>query len=160
MYDYITPQKLLDALSFLKANNPLYADIDVNQEWLEAAVANDAEQLQQKHGTISKPNPHVRNMPFKKLPEPKLTAKLVVHTKGSRLTLKATDQFLMEIAQSSSIHLPLQVQHHNCCVSQINTNFIIPFFRISLFYPHTPGNPLLQHSITTTIKFNLYLANS
>ena len=43
MYDYITPQKLLDALSFLKANNPLYADIDVNQEWLEAAVTNDAE---------------------------------------------------------------------------------------------------------------------
>ena len=43
MYDYITPQKLLDALSFLKANNPLYADIDVNQEWLEAAVANDTE---------------------------------------------------------------------------------------------------------------------
>ena len=27
MYDYITPQKLLDALSFLKANNPLYAGI-------------------------------------------------------------------------------------------------------------------------------------
>ena len=43
MYDYITPQKLLDALCFLKANNPLYADIDVNHEWLEAAVANDAE---------------------------------------------------------------------------------------------------------------------
>ena len=32
MYDYITPQKLLDALTFLKANNPLYADIDVNEE--------------------------------------------------------------------------------------------------------------------------------
>ena len=43
MYDYITPQKLLDALSFLKANNPLYADIDVNREWLESAMANDAE---------------------------------------------------------------------------------------------------------------------
>ena len=43
LYDYITPQKLLDALSFLKANNPLYADIDVNQEWLKAAVATDAE---------------------------------------------------------------------------------------------------------------------
>ena len=39
LYDYITPQKLLDALSFLKANNPWYADIDVNQEWLESAVA-------------------------------------------------------------------------------------------------------------------------
>ena len=37
MYDYVTPQKLLDA------NNPLYANIDVNQEWLEAAVANDAD---------------------------------------------------------------------------------------------------------------------
>ena len=43
MYDYITPQKLLDALTFLKANNPLYADIDVNTEWLETAMANDAE---------------------------------------------------------------------------------------------------------------------
>jgi hypothetical protein len=43
MYDYITPQKLLDALSFLKANNPLYADIDVNQEWLEAAMVNHAD---------------------------------------------------------------------------------------------------------------------
>ena len=43
MYDYITPQKLLDALAFLKANNPLYADIEVNQEWLDKAIANDAE---------------------------------------------------------------------------------------------------------------------
>ena len=45
MYDYITPQKLLDALSFLKANNPMYADIDVNAEWLETAMGNDAELL-------------------------------------------------------------------------------------------------------------------
>ena len=39
MYDYITPQKLLEALRFLKANNPLYIDIDINEEWLEAAMA-------------------------------------------------------------------------------------------------------------------------
>ena len=32
MYDYITPQKLPDALRFLKANNTLYADIEVNEE--------------------------------------------------------------------------------------------------------------------------------
>ena len=60
MYDYITPQKLLDALSFLKANNPLYADIDVNQEWLEAAVANDAELceclVEQQNDTDQQPN--------------------------------------------------------------------------------------------------------
>ena len=43
MYDYITPQKLLDALAFLKAKNPLYADIDVDKEWLASAMANDAE---------------------------------------------------------------------------------------------------------------------
>ena len=46
MYDYIRPQKLLDALRFLKANNPLYADIDVNQQWLEEAMANDEELCQ------------------------------------------------------------------------------------------------------------------
>ena len=40
MYDYATPQKLLEAL---KANNPLYVDIDINEEWLEQAIANDAE---------------------------------------------------------------------------------------------------------------------
>ena len=41
MYDYITPEKLLDALRFLKANNPLYAEINVNEQWVEAAMAND-----------------------------------------------------------------------------------------------------------------------
>jgi len=43
MYDYRTPQKLLDALRFLKANNPLYADIDVNEQWVEIAMANNEE---------------------------------------------------------------------------------------------------------------------
>ena len=43
MYDYIRPQKLLDALRYLKVNNPLYADIDVNEQWLEEAMANDEE---------------------------------------------------------------------------------------------------------------------
>ena len=38
--NYITPQKLLDALTFLEANNP---DIDVNTEWLETAMVNVAE---------------------------------------------------------------------------------------------------------------------
>ena len=38
-----------------------------------------------------------------KPPHPKLTAKLIVHTKGSRLTLKATDQILKEIAQSDTV---------------------------------------------------------
>ena len=46
MYDYIRPQKILDALSYLKANNPLYADIDINEQWVEEAMANDDELCQ------------------------------------------------------------------------------------------------------------------
>ena len=41
MYDYISPEKVLTALKWLKQNNPLYADIDINEEWLEQAMAND-----------------------------------------------------------------------------------------------------------------------
>ena len=40
---YIRPQKLLDALILLKANNPLYADIVVNEQWVEEAMVNDEE---------------------------------------------------------------------------------------------------------------------
>ena len=43
LYDFITPQKALDALRFLKAKNPLYVDIAINEEWLEVAIANDSE---------------------------------------------------------------------------------------------------------------------
>lgn len=46
MYDYIRPQKILDALSYLKAKNPLYADIDINDQWVEEAMANDNELCQ------------------------------------------------------------------------------------------------------------------
>ena len=37
MYDYVTPQKPLDALKFLKTNNPLYCDIEINDQWFEQA---------------------------------------------------------------------------------------------------------------------------
>ena len=43
MYDYITPEKVMNALRWLKANNPLYADIEINDEWLEQAMSNDEE---------------------------------------------------------------------------------------------------------------------
>ena len=66
MYDYITPQKLLDALTFLKANNPLYVDIDINEEWLEVAMANDAKLCeclveQQNDGDIQPVDPIVNS---------------------------------------------------------------------------------------------------
>ena len=30
MYDYISPEKVMNSLRWLKANNPLYADIEIN----------------------------------------------------------------------------------------------------------------------------------
>ena len=41
MYDYISPEKVLTALRWLKQNNPLYVNIDINEEWVEQAMAND-----------------------------------------------------------------------------------------------------------------------
>ena len=46
MYDYVRPQKVLDALIYLKAKNPLYADIDVNEQWLEEAMGDNEELCQ------------------------------------------------------------------------------------------------------------------
>lgn len=43
MYDYITPQKVINALRWLKANNPLYVNVKINDEWLEQSMANDEE---------------------------------------------------------------------------------------------------------------------
>ena len=43
MYDFVTPQKPLGALRFLKTNNPLYCDIEINDQWFEEAIANDDE---------------------------------------------------------------------------------------------------------------------
>ena len=40
MYDNIRPQELIKAL---KANNPLYADIDINEQLVEESMANDEE---------------------------------------------------------------------------------------------------------------------
>ena len=43
LYDYVSPQKLINALKWLKANNPLYADVDIADDWVESAIADDEE---------------------------------------------------------------------------------------------------------------------
>ena len=43
LYDYITPDKILTALKWLKTHNPLYADIEINEEWDHNAESNDLE---------------------------------------------------------------------------------------------------------------------
>ena len=41
LYDYVSPQKLINALKWLKANNPLYADVDIADDWVENAIADN-----------------------------------------------------------------------------------------------------------------------
>ena len=43
MYDYVTPQKVMDALRWLKAKNPLYSDVEINDEWIEQSISNNKE---------------------------------------------------------------------------------------------------------------------
>ena len=43
MYNYIRPDKVLAALAWLKANNPLYTDVEVNDDWLNNSIGNNAE---------------------------------------------------------------------------------------------------------------------
>ena len=43
MYDYVSQERLVNGLKWLKANNPLYADINIANNWLEDAIADDEE---------------------------------------------------------------------------------------------------------------------
>ena len=43
MYQYIRPAKLLAALQWLKSNNLLYRDIEINNNWLSDAAEDNGE---------------------------------------------------------------------------------------------------------------------
>ena len=43
MYDFISPEKVLNALRWLKANNPLYADVDINVHWMQESISEDTD---------------------------------------------------------------------------------------------------------------------
>ncbi len=43
MYDYVSPEKLTNALKCLKANNPIYADVNIDDDWLDIAFEADME---------------------------------------------------------------------------------------------------------------------
>ena len=45
MYDYVTPDNILNALRWLKINNPLYKDIDINTDWVTQSLHDDDEML-------------------------------------------------------------------------------------------------------------------
>ena len=41
MDDYVTPKKILNTLRWLKVHNPLYANVQINEEWAHNAETND-----------------------------------------------------------------------------------------------------------------------
>ena len=43
MYQYVRPAKVLAALQWLKLNNPLYKDVEINTDWVSNAAEDDAE---------------------------------------------------------------------------------------------------------------------
>ena len=49
MYDYVCPEKLIHALEWLKANNPLYADVHVNMHWAAESQTCDSDLF---HGLV------------------------------------------------------------------------------------------------------------
>ena len=43
MYQYVRPAKVLEALQWLKLNNPLYKDVEINSDWVSDAAEDDSE---------------------------------------------------------------------------------------------------------------------
>jgi len=41
LYDYVCPERLNNALKWLKVNNPLYADIEIDGNWVASAIPDD-----------------------------------------------------------------------------------------------------------------------
>ena len=41
LYDYVCPERLNSALKRLKVNNPLYADIEIDGNWVASAIPDD-----------------------------------------------------------------------------------------------------------------------
>ena len=41
LYDYVCPKRLNNALKWLKVNNPLYADIEIDGSWVASAIPDD-----------------------------------------------------------------------------------------------------------------------
>ena len=41
MYEYVTPEKVLALLEWLKQHNPFYADIEINEDWVTDALGDD-----------------------------------------------------------------------------------------------------------------------
>ena len=41
MYQYVRPNVVLNALKWLKVNNPLYTNVNINEDWLSDSAGDD-----------------------------------------------------------------------------------------------------------------------
>ena len=51
MYDYVHPEKMQAGLMWLRANNHLYKDIEVNTSWMEDAATDSSDLWSAMQGT-------------------------------------------------------------------------------------------------------------
>ena len=51
MYQYVQPPKVLAALEWLRANNPLYRNVKINSDWLDDAALSAQPLLSVESGT-------------------------------------------------------------------------------------------------------------
>ena len=52
MYNYIRPEKVINALRWLKDNNPLYYDIEISSDWFDS-VTKDTEYFNNQSEVVS-----------------------------------------------------------------------------------------------------------
>ena len=115
MYGYVTPEKLLNALKWLKANNPLYANIAINNDWVEEALSNDPDLLIgliQQHDASDEHNdmqPEPDSMECESSPQNKVSGSIqpnsamCINTVNVRTQEHSND---MDVDDSHDLHVP------------------------------------------------------
>ena len=74
MHDTIRPEKVITALHYLKNNNPLYADIEINEDWIRSWQDADNDMynrvfLSEADTAVSVGNDTEKNPTYKQMPE-------------------------------------------------------------------------------------------
>ena len=85
LYDYVSPEELTKALKWLKANNPLYADIAIADDWGKSALADDEELLMGMSDQLEQPDTGESNAEHTNVPHG------VVNVVGSCVDISITD---------------------------------------------------------------------
>jgi hypothetical protein len=152
MYDYVSPDKVLNALRWLKANNPFYKDITINLGWLADAIEDDEEILS---SLIENPPTTSNDLEVTStLPTPSLHNDFNAATDVSALPISSCNVFdvaynkLSRIAQSKGFKIHEVPRDGSCLFNSIsyqlnNVQFNSNTFR-SLLVDYLRDNPYIN----------------